>query len=65
MLIGVALIRAGGDRPEVLRDEIDMPVLEVDRGRLDDVPGLEDVKAQTVAHDNPIAVEVRMGLAGG
>jgi hypothetical protein len=39
------------DRLEVLRDQVDVPVLEVDRRRLDHVPGLADVKTQIVRED--------------
>jgi hypothetical protein len=52
---------AGGDGFEVFRDQVDMPVFEIDRGRFDHMPSSVDVKPEIVAKDNPIAVEVRVG----
>jgi hypothetical protein len=48
---------AGSDRLEVLCDQIDMPILEVDRGRLRSVPGVGNVEAQTVREHDPVATK--------
>ena len=45
----------GGDRLEVFRDQVDVPVLKVDRGWLDYVPRAPDVKAQIVREHEPVA----------
>ena len=45
---------AGRDRFEVLRDQVGMPVLKVDGRWLDDVPGVANIKPQTVRKRDPI-----------
>jgi hypothetical protein len=45
---------AEGDRFKVLRDQVDVPVLEVNRGRLDYVPRSPDVKPQIVLQDDAV-----------
>ena len=47
-----------GDCPTcpVVRDEVDVPILEVDGRRLDHVPGVANVKPQIVREHDLVAV---------
>src|SRR6202011_2891115 len=45
----------GCHRLEVLRDQVDVPVLEVDREWLDYVPGVTNVETQIVGEHDPVA----------
>ena len=49
---------ASRDSLKVFSDQIDVPVLKVDRRRLDHVPSFFDVKPEIIAQDNSLAIEV-------
>jgi hypothetical protein len=48
---------SGRDRFEVLSDQVDMPVFEIDRRRLDHLPGGTDIEAKVVAEHDAINID--------
>jgi hypothetical protein len=45
----------GRNRLQIVRDEVDVPILEVDGRRLDHVPGVANVKPQIVREHDLVA----------